>query len=152
MRKTLPLAVAVVLILSLALAACGSSKPDSVARGEEVAADQGCYGCHGDRGVGGIGNSGSPLDTVPGWQTKAFAEVFGDEDGKPDREKIAFMINEGAEAYYETYMAHDAAAQTIARTISGWERQMPGYKGVLTPKEVEDLVDFIISLNPFFED
>lgn len=152
MRKIVPLTIIALLLSAWALVACVGAQPKSVARGEQLATELGCYGCHGDQGTGAIANPGSPLGTVPGWQTKAFAEAFGDENGKPDREKITFMINKGAEAYYVTYMAYDEAAQTVARTISEWQRVMPGYEDQLTAQEVEDLVDFVTSLNPYFEE
>lgn len=152
MRKRILILVAVALAVAVGVGILGSDENDSIQRGEEISTDLGCFGCHGDRGMGGITNPGSPLGTVPGWQTKAFAEVFGTADGKPDRDKIGFMIVEGAEAYYEKYMAHDAAAQTIARSIADWERQMPAYKDEMSEGEVEDVVNFIISLNPFYKD
>lgn len=104
---------------------------DSQARaGRDVAQKYGCFGCHGPEGRGNNPNPGSLKGYIPPWDGPDFPELVRDEaelrewilDGDIGR----FRKNPLANAF-----------------IQRQKIKMPGYREVLSKKEIDQLVAYI---------
>lgn len=102
-----------------------TSAPSAAMRGKAVY-DQNCANCHGPAGAGGVANTGaaSPADKkIPPLVGSAFTQKF------PATDSIRKIIENGSNVR--------GGADVI---------NMPGWNGVLTEAQIDDLVAYIESL------
>jgi len=103
----------------------------TVQRGRRVAERMGCFGCHGPDGAAGIANPGSPGKTVPAWSDGTWM-MYSDNEGD-----VRAWILDGH--------APGTAPQPNALL------QMPAYKQRLSPREVDDLTAYVLTVMQFGE-
>jgi mono/diheme cytochrome c family protein len=107
-----------------------------VQRGYEVAAQKGCFACHGPGGIKGIANPGHPEEEVPPWAGGLMTMYAQNEqelrewilDGMPKR-------------------LRDDAEQKKLR--AGAVMQMPAWRGVLSARELDDVVAYVKAVGDF---
>jgi mono/diheme cytochrome c family protein len=111
-----------------------SSGIGPVQRGFSVASARGCFGCHGPGGVTGTPDSAGTIGGVPAFSADDVSSYAQSEaeirewilDGKPRR---------------------------LREEESGDEKpalvRMPAWRGVLSPREVDDLVAYVMAVSDF---
>ena len=103
----------------------------SVERGRRLAEVNGCFGCHGPEGARGASNPGRSDRTVPSFEgaLMMYAE---------NRDEVREWIRDGATA------ARRQSETWKAERRKGAMR-MPAYGKRLRPREIEDLVSFVMA-------
>ena len=101
----------------------------SIVRGRELAERMGCFGCHGPDGAGGYANPGSVEGEVPPLSAGGAFMFFVHDD-----QEIREWILDGRPARLE-------------ETERTGVIQMPAYRKVVTPMEIDDLVAFVRSVS-----
>ncbi len=112
------------------VAALEQPGPPEVEKGRQLAFQMGCFGCHGIDGRGGPSNPGSFKGYIPPWDGSDFAELVRDDaelrqwilEGRIDRFEASPLA---------TYFTH---GQVI---------QMPAYRDVLKPAELEAIIGYV---------
>ncbi len=122
-------------VVEYVIAVAGLLGPDETAhadaaRGRRIARDRGCFACHGPDGAGGVPNPGSFKGYIPGWRGPDFDDLVRDDD------ELRRWILEGG----VPRLTEDPRAQ---RFIERQRAQMPPYRRVLEPGELEALVAYI---------
>jgi len=116
-------------------------KATPMMKGHELAKKLGCFTCHGFGGMFGSTNPGSQMGQVPPFNTQGVSMFyFHNEDeirewilyGKPRR---LLAENKGSS---ENNSAKDSATHGPGGIIT-----MPAYKGIITKRELEYLVEYI---------
>ena len=98
-------------------------------RGRRIAERQGCFACHGPEGIRGVSNPGREERTVPSWQGALMMYA-------KNRSEIREWIRDGAPAARRKSPSwREASARGALR--------MPAYRTRLSPRQINDLVDFI---------
>jgi len=147
--------VALVLALSLILAACGAktATPEPIARpsnpggpgaavdltgdataGAQIFVDN-CVICHGDQGKGGVENAGTADGTVP--PLNPIDETLKSPNYKTFATNLDLFIEHGS-----TPELADGATPPPARVMPNW-----GENGKLQPQQIADVIAYLISLN-----
>jgi len=98
--------------------------------GYQTASRLGCFGCHGPGGRVGVANPGSFKGYIPAWLGDDFKELVRNE------QELREWITHGRIQRLESNMA---ARQFTRRQII----QMPAYKSVMQPGELDALVAYI---------
>lgn len=88
---------ALLVVLAVALAACGdgaTEMPPAAAEGRQIARDQGCAACHGTDGQGGVGPAwvglfGSPVELEDGSVVAANTEYLRRSISDPQADIVA---------------------------------------------------------------
>jgi cytochrome c oxidase subunit 2 len=123
-RRALPVLVHVVLpatlAMTLVLVACGKDKSGTDQPGAAIARKNGCYACHSLNGDPGVG---------PTWKG-----LYGS----------TVVLTDGSSVKVDRGYLERAIQQPNAQIPKGTKVPMPPNK--LTPDEVRQVVDFIISL------
>ena len=104
-------------------------RPETTAamHGRDIARRMGCFACHGEEGTGGVPTIGSTGKTMPGWDhATAVMYIQGDQE---IREWIL-------------YGAPLAKSPTAALAGPDGLVPMPAYEGLLTDRELHDLVAY----------
>lgn len=135
-RLLIALLVVVVALLAAALGIVATRRrwqaaalDTPVQRGHRIAEAMGCFGCHGPGGGQPIPNVGAKGGEVPAWTGGTWMMWNRDESD------LRAWILEGRPAHREA----DAAALI----------KMPAYKSRLAPKEVDDLVAYVLAASHF---
>jgi mono/diheme cytochrome c family protein len=106
-------------------------KLNAVERGRRLAEKTGCFGCHGPDGIEGVANAGREGRTVPSYRALMMFAKNEQEvrewirDGKPAREKN----------------------ETHREGHKGKALDMPAFGKRLTPREIDDLVAFVVAVS-----
>lgn len=98
-------------------------------RGAEVARKLGCFGCHGPGGFGGIADPVSPSGKVPGWDGGTAALYVENEQ----------QIRE--------WVLYGAPRQRSRPEDRHGLIQMPAYEGLLSERELDDVVAYFRSVS-----
>ena len=126
------LLLGVVLAGSLAWTCSSPRESTPAVRGEVIARRMGCFGCHGPGGAGGVGDPTSPAGTVPGWS--GGTAVMYVKSVEEIREWILLGAPRGR-------AAEEEAANRGALI------PMPAYEGLLSEKELDDLVAYFLMVS-----
>jgi mono/diheme cytochrome c family protein len=100
------------------------------AKGADLAVGTGCFYCHGDMGIGGMPNPGSLKGYIPGFGGVDFAELVRNDD------ELRGWIGDGG----IPRLRDDALA---AFFLDRQRVQMPAYRDLLKPGDVEALVAYV---------
>jgi len=134
-------AIAAGLVLALGLGAAGAGVAHwrthnigPIQRGWAVAEGRGCFGCHGPGGVTGLADPGGGVGGVPAFSpddVRAYAHDEGEIrewilDGMPRR------------------LREEAGGAEAAELL-----RMPAWRGILSPREIDDLVAYIEAASNF---
>ncbi|MEO8604978.1 MAG: c-type cytochrome [bacterium] len=103
---------------------------EPAARGAELAAANGCFACHGDMGGGGLPNPGSLKGYIPGFGGEDFGELVENDD-----ELRAWIADGGIPR-----LRDNAAARFF---LERQRIQMPAFKGLLTPDEIDAVMAYV---------
>ena len=101
-------------------------------RGEVIASRMGCFGCHGPQGQGGVNDPTSPGGTVIDWNY-ATAKLFITSE-----QDIRDWILYGEPSKTTERQAYDDHKTLVP---------MPAYDGLLSAKELDDLVAFFLAVS-----
>lgn len=106
---------------------------EAAAAGRDLAKRHGCLSCHGVEASGGLPNPGSLGDFIPGFVGKNFGDLVK------------------SEAEFREWVLDGESSRLAANPLLRffWRRQqisMPAYRGRLTPGEVDDLWQWVVSL------
>jgi len=107
-----------------------------VQRGWGVAESRGCFGCHGPGGMSGLPDPGGGVGGVP---------TFSPEDVQTyahDEAELREWILDGMPRRLRDELAADAAG-------NGPLLRMPAWRGVLSAREVDDLVAYVKAVSDF---
>jgi mono/diheme cytochrome c family protein len=126
--------LAVVLFFGLIAAGYAARRPQLSAaeKGRRLAAREGCFGCHGPEGTRGAGNPGRPYPQVPDFEGDQMMYSKTTED-------VRAWIRDGktaAKAGSETWKKERAAGALV----------MPAFKNRLSPRQIDDLVAFVVAV------
>ena len=101
-------------------------------RGERIAQQMGCFGCHGPSGAGRVGNPTSPSGTVPGWDGGA-----------------AVLYVKNVEEIREWILLGAPRLRASEEKVANWGAliPMPAYEGLLSEKELDDLVAYFLAVS-----
>ncbi|MDT8902381.1 c-type cytochrome [Anaeroselena agilis] len=111
-----------------------------IAIGKELAAEQGCFTCHGPEGKGGVENPGHPDGRVPGWNDKDLAS---------NNMVFPIVLRQQIERAVVFSMYQDPA------DIGGQEfaaLKMQPWIGRLSTQQINYIMAYIYSINPFLQD
>ena len=106
-----------------------------VQRGFVVAVNSGCFGCHGVGGLTGFDDPGGKLGSVPAFSREALLSYAKSE------QEIREWILDGAPARLRAEAAGDKGEPALLR--------MPAWRGVLTERQVEDLVAYVKAVSDY---
>ncbi|MEW6456689.1 MAG: c-type cytochrome [Acidobacteriota bacterium] len=101
----------------------------SVERGKEIASRFGCFSCHGPEGIRGIKNPGNPEGSVPSWDGGTYMMYVENE-----KEIKEWILNGAPERLKKSETFNNRRKKSLIK--------MPSYKGVISSKELNDLVSF----------
>jgi mono/diheme cytochrome c family protein len=104
--------------------------PADAAAGREVARRAGCFGCHGPGGRIGASNPGALKAYIPGWGGDDFFDLVRSEA------ELREWILDGVASRLAD---HPVAARLRERQVI----QMPAYRDVLAPADVDAMVSYI---------
>jgi mono/diheme cytochrome c family protein len=129
-------------------------------RGYELAERLGCHGCHGPRGTGGVPNPGADESTVPAWDggTAMMYVMNEDEirewilDGRPWRLAMQDSLD-ARRADRDSAFPRPGEVNLRPRPLApvGLPVRMPAFRGVITERELEDLVAYYKAVAAFDE-
>jgi mono/diheme cytochrome c family protein len=132
MRRLLPW-ILVVVVLAAAVTAVYSIRPQipSAERGRRLAERAGCFGCHGAGGIRGASNPGRKDRSVPTFEGDLMMYA-------KSRGEISEWIRDGV--------------TTVRSRSETWRKQrdlgtlrMPAYGKELSPRQIDDLVAFVLA-------
>lgn len=106
------------------------SMPEPAQEGRRIAAKKGCFGCHGPSGQVGVKNPGSFKGYIPGWGSADYFELVESQT------ELREWINEGVS---KRFADDPLAQQFLAKQVI----QMPAYKDVLSPQDIDSIVIYI---------
>jgi mono/diheme cytochrome c family protein len=107
--------------------------PEAAWAGRELAERLGCFNCHGREGAGPLPNPGSLKGFVPGWLGPDYDELVQNE-----AELREWILEGGLRRLAE----NPAARQFLTRQ----KVQMPPYKTLLSPEQLDALVAYFQAL------
>jgi mono/diheme cytochrome c family protein len=123
----------ILLLISWFVWACSPQQETTAAlRGERIARSMGCFGCHGPSGAGRVGDPTTPAGTVPGWDSGT--AVMYIKSVEEIREWILFGAPRGR-------------AEEVKAAHRGALIPMPAYEGLLSEKELDDLVAYLLAVS-----
>src|SRR5262245_35460943 len=129
--------VALLLVLaSVAIRVWRRKNVSRVQRGWEVAAAKGCFTCHGPGGIRGMADPGHGLDEVPPF-SGGLITMYAQNEGE-----IREWILDGLPR-----RVRDDPEQMKLRANA--VIRMPAWRGVLSAREVDDLVAFVKAVSDF---
>ncbi|MDQ8202097.1 c-type cytochrome [Pelagicoccus sp. SDUM812003] len=105
-------------------------------RGKQLAHEMGCFACHGPDGVNGIPDPISPAGRMPGWE-KGTAVMYVDNE-----QEIREWILYGK--------PHDEQHPPIEGLRAENIEPMPAYEGLVSERELDDLVAYFVAVAEFF--
>jgi mono/diheme cytochrome c family protein len=120
-------------------------------RGSRLAEELGCFGCHGPGGTGGIPNPRSEAEQVPAWDGGT-AMMYVENEGEI-REWILYgrpkrLAKERRHETPRDSLDHGNENQLDARR-KRLPLDMPRFEGVVSEKELDDLVAFYKAVAAF---
>ena len=107
-----------------------------VQRGYEVASEKGCFACHGPGGLKGIANPGHPEEEVPPW-AGGLMTMYAQNEGE-----LREWILDGLPK-----RLRDDPEQKKQR--SGAVMEMPAWRGLLSERELDDVVAYVKAVGDF---
>jgi mono/diheme cytochrome c family protein len=107
-----------------------------VQRGYEVADRQGCFSCHGPGGIKGMANPGHAEEEVPPW-SGGLMTMYAESEAE-----IREWILDGLPR-----RIRDDPAQMKLRENAAIE--MPKWRGIITDRELDDLVAYVKAMGDF---
>jgi putative heme-binding domain-containing protein len=151
----------VAFVRSLSGSSAASSVPGDAARGQRQFRQQGCIGCHLVRGEGGV--KGPDLSVIGSQRSAAYLrESILDPNSNVSQDFwVAKIINRDGTAHSGFVMNQDTYTVQIldfSRGLQSLPRSefkdfgidrssiMPAYKGKLSDEELNDLVNYLLSL------
>lgn len=113
-------------------AVSGMALPDDplVKHGYEEALEHGCFGCHGPGGQMNTPNPGSLMGYIPAWSGTDFPELVAND------EELKEWIRDGS---IQRFRDNPGAAYFLNRQAV----HMPGYRGVLSPGDIDAIAAYI---------
>ena len=151
------LVVLFAIIIVLALGALGGvaymRKPrlTPALHGARLAEELGCFACHGARGTGGIPNPGSEEQEIPAWDGGTAMMYVKNE------QEIREWILLGYPKRLAHERSYEPAGGNVGRDDAGHAHgtgrslplRMPAFEGVVSEKELNDLVAFYKAVAAF---
>ena len=104
------------------------------AAGYRIARESGCFGCHGPGGSAGVANPGSFKGYIPPWEGEDYKDLV-----RSDAELREWIAEGGIGRFRSNPIARYFTARQVI--------DMPPFKDVLSPSQVDTLVSYIGWLN-----
>jgi mono/diheme cytochrome c family protein len=122
----------IIILLSLAYYIFLSPKHTSVWKGREIASKYGCFNCHGFEGQGNIKNPNYRYSEIPSWQGET---------------AMMFVLNESELREWILY----GKPERLKNIDHGGVIKMPAYKGIISEKELNDLIIYLKAVMELIE-
>lgn len=106
-------------------------------RGERLYRELGCVGCHGPQGSGGVPNPGSALGTVPGLRLGGAIKAYVQSEA----ELREWILDGGPARLRAAGRARSPAVKSASELRP--LLQMPAYRGLISGRELDDLVSYV---------
>lgn len=123
-------------------------QPTPAMRGYALAGELGCFACHGPGGTGGVPNPLSDDKLIPAWDGGTAMMYVQSED--EIREWILFGHPKRLEEEeHEEHAHHGDSLETDQLTPPTLPVEMPAFEGLISERELEDLVAYFKSVAVF---